>query len=734
LAVATEKLSFDVFADDNASRVFQKIGRSSDNLGSTFKRVSRGMLAVGRVAAVGLAAGVGVGVVALGKFVGEARESERVGKLTEAIIKSTGGAAKVSALDVAKLSTALSVKTGIDDELIQTGSNLLLTFKNVRDEVGKGNKVFSDATAAALDLSAAGFGSVESASKMLGKALNDPIAGITALSRAGVTFTAGQKDQIKAMVEAGDLLGAQKLIMKEVESQVGGAAAATATGMDKLRVTVGNLAEKVGTALLPHIDRASTWLAEKLPGAIDVVTPKLQALGEFIRDEVVPKIQSFVKWIRDDLTPALQRFGDDVIPPAVSALGSLRDAIKTVSDSFDSGKTKPKDFGTSITDMLGLIGPLIGSQLKVAAANVAVLTFAFEASTFAVRTFARLASTAIVNFSDVFLDMVAGTARAMARLADALGMDSLAGKLRGAADKIDVFKATVRGKLQELEGVAYKASDSLGGAIGEGMAAGIAGSSGMAVEQARQTVNKVNAIMRATAGANSPAKMTIDLGHDILAGLALGMKEGTELALAGAADLIEKVKGKLSELRGEAKGIRSGARDAVRGMFDWGGIGATTTSTDAEGNEVSTTASPVAQFADFAAKSQAFAGAVSQGVANGLDPRIVAQAVGTGNLAVVQSLAALDPGAAGSINRDFALAQKMAAQVGATVLSTTSIPADIARVQGTLDTLKEIRDDLRNNPREIRFVINDATDPDKVVAAIRRYIKKNGKLRDVAAN
>ena len=83
-----------------------------------------------------------------------------------------------------------------------------------------------DPSLAALDLSKAGFGDMSSASKMLGKALNDPVKGMTALSRAGVTFSQAQKDQVAALVASGDVLGAQKLILAEVESQVGGAAAA----------------------------------------------------------------------------------------------------------------------------------------------------------------------------------------------------------------------------------------------------------------------------------------------------------------------------------------------------------------------------------------------------------------------------------------------------------------------------------------------------------------------------
>jgi phage-related minor tail protein len=137
-------------------------------------------------------------------MIAEARESEKVGKTTAQVIKATGGAAKVSAEQVGDLAQAISEKAGMDDEAVQTGANLLLTFKNVRNEAGQGADIFNRATAAAVDLSAAGFGSVDSSAKMLGKALNDPVQGISALSRAGVTFTASQKETIKKMAETSD--------------------------------------------------------------------------------------------------------------------------------------------------------------------------------------------------------------------------------------------------------------------------------------------------------------------------------------------------------------------------------------------------------------------------------------------------------------------------------------------------------------------------------------------------
>src|SRR6185295_7300572 len=99
----------------------------------------------------------------------------------------------------------------------------------------------------------------KTSSLQLGKALNDPIKGVTALSRAGVSFTQQQKDQIKALVESGNLLGAQKIILKEVGTEFGGAAAAAASPVDKLKVVWGNLLEDLGTRALPLVEKFATW-------------------------------------------------------------------------------------------------------------------------------------------------------------------------------------------------------------------------------------------------------------------------------------------------------------------------------------------------------------------------------------------------------------------------------------------------------------------------------------------
>lgn len=207
---------------------------------------------------------VGAAVVGLGAATAGAvglynayEESYKVGQQTAAVIKSTGGEAGVSAKHVGDLATALSKKSGADDEAIQSGENLLLTFTRIRNEQGKGNQVFDRASSIALDMSKALGVDMTQSAIQVGKALNDPIKGVTALQRVGVSFTEQQKDQIKTMVKSGDTLGAQKLVLRELEKEFGGTAASQATNVDRLKVSLGNLAENAGGVLAPAVNSAA---------------------------------------------------------------------------------------------------------------------------------------------------------------------------------------------------------------------------------------------------------------------------------------------------------------------------------------------------------------------------------------------------------------------------------------------------------------------------------------------
>ena len=224
--------------------------------------------ALGRNAAI---AGVGIGVVAaaLGKSVQNAAEAQKIMAQTEAVLKSTGTTANGTAQDIANLSETLSRQTAVDDELIQSGANLLLTFKNIQNQAGLNNDIFDQTVAATLDVARAMGTDASTEAIRLGKALNDPVKGLTALNRVGIQFTAQQKEQIKALTESGDLMGAQKIILAELQSQFGGSAQAYAQTfagqIELLGIELENFSEEIGVIVMPALRSLMDGLREMAP-------------------------------------------------------------------------------------------------------------------------------------------------------------------------------------------------------------------------------------------------------------------------------------------------------------------------------------------------------------------------------------------------------------------------------------------------------------------------------------
>lgn len=212
-----------------------------------------------------LAAGVAALGFSIGKMIGDAEESSKVMAQTEAVLKSTGGAAGQSAKSIAEHANALSRLTNFDDEAIQSGQNLLLTFTKI------GGDVFPKATETMLDMSAALGQDMKSSATQLGKALNDPIQGISALSRVGVAFTEEQKKQIQVLVESGQTMEAQKIILKELSTEFGGSAKAIASPFTILKNTLGNVSEALGGKLLPFFRLGAIAITELANKFIDFV-------------------------------------------------------------------------------------------------------------------------------------------------------------------------------------------------------------------------------------------------------------------------------------------------------------------------------------------------------------------------------------------------------------------------------------------------------------------------------
>ncbi len=176
---------------------------------------------------------------------------------------STGNAAGFTSEQLQKMASDLQGKTIFGDEVIlKDATAQLLTFTNISGEQ------FARTQEAALDLATRLDGDLKSASIQLGKALNDPVANLSALSRSGIQFSEEQKATIKSLAETNRLADAQTLILDELNKQYGGSAEAAAQaglgGIQQLQNSLGDLAEEFGKIISDNIGP----FVEKIKGLV----------------------------------------------------------------------------------------------------------------------------------------------------------------------------------------------------------------------------------------------------------------------------------------------------------------------------------------------------------------------------------------------------------------------------------------------------------------------------------
>jgi len=198
----------------------------------------------------------------------------------EAGIISTGNAAGFTSKELQKMASDLQAKTLFGDEVIlKDATAQLLTFTNIA------GTQFERTQIAALNLATRLDGDLKSASIQLGKALNDPIANLSALSRSGIQFSQDQKQVIKSLAETGRLAEAQTIILNELEKQYGGAAEAAAKAglgpFQQLKNELGDVSEEFGKLILESIEPLKTSLQGLVKGLRSLSTENKQIAVKF---------------------------------------------------------------------------------------------------------------------------------------------------------------------------------------------------------------------------------------------------------------------------------------------------------------------------------------------------------------------------------------------------------------------------------------------------------------------
>lgn len=335
-----------------------------------------GILDFGKAAA-GTVIGAGVALVGfLTDAVKNAGDLQNVETQTNAVIKSTGDVSGVTAASIDKLAESLSTTTTFSRDTVQAAENMLLTFTKI------GKDVMPQATQTVLDMSQALGQDTKSSAIQLGKALDDPIKGITALSRVGVTFDQDQKNLIKTYVAHGETAKAQAIILKELQKEFGGSATAAGTTLggsiailhnkwDELTATVGEKVIPIISSLVSTFAPIIEQFASKLPAAASIAVGFFNEHIEPAIKALMPTVEGLAHFLANDLVPALMRGA-----PVAEALGKVLLA---------AGMVVLNDFLPPIKQLaplfLGLIIPAFAS-LKSGLSGLDLSTHSAAFSTF----------------------------------------------------------------------------------------------------------------------------------------------------------------------------------------------------------------------------------------------------------------------------------------------------------------------------------------------------------------
>jgi hypothetical protein len=206
----------------------------------------------------------------------------------EAGLKSTQGQVGFTSKALQQMASDLQNNSMFGDEsILKDVTAQLLTFTGITGEQ------FKRTEQAAIDLATRLDGDLKGSAIQLGKALNDPVANLSALSRSGIQFSESQKELINSLVETNRLADAQNVILDELEKQYGGSAAAAAAagtgGWTQLSNIIGDIKEEFGgfivealKPLIGYVKESAIWfqsLSPEVKKTILVVAGLAAAIG-----------------------------------------------------------------------------------------------------------------------------------------------------------------------------------------------------------------------------------------------------------------------------------------------------------------------------------------------------------------------------------------------------------------------------------------------------------------------
>lgn len=309
---------------DDAKKSSESVSKSMKNEGDAAKKSSdafSGILKSALATAAGFAmftvAGNAIGFLKdqVSDVIRVTEQYQLTQSQTNQVLKSTKDVSGMTKSSLEDLAQAYGKTTMFSADTVQQGENLLLTFTNI------GHQVFPQATQAILDVSQAMGQDLKSSAIQVGKALGDPLTGMSALQRIGVTFSAQEKQTIKDMMAHNNVIGAQKIILHELSTEFGGSATAagkTFAGQmailgnqfDEIKVKIGEgvmpiLSELLNKYVVPLATKFSDWMTKG--GGLQDFQTWIQTASTFLQEQLIP---AFTSLLNDNIIPLAHDIGD----------------------------------------------------------------------------------------------------------------------------------------------------------------------------------------------------------------------------------------------------------------------------------------------------------------------------------------------------------------------------------------------------------------------------------------
>jgi hypothetical protein len=310
----------------------------------------------------------------------EARQAREAMGQVEAALASTGGQSGKTAADLGKTAKVLQdLSTFDDDDILRGVTANLLQFGNIQGDV------FDRAQKSIVNLSSRLGGDLQGAAIKVGRALQDPIKGMTALTRIGVSFTQDQQKQIKALVQNGRGLEAQGIILAELEKRFDGAGlamrraqpdAVLAQSWRDFKETIGAIEMELLPALTDQLKGVVDWFNNLTPATqkfvvqaaalLAVVGPVLVIFGKLITAVAVlaPLMKVLFTWFAGLSAVTLGWVA--ALAAIVLALVIFWDTVKKVlAGDFAGAWESAKDTAAKIAKQItGIFKSVKGPDMK----------------------------------------------------------------------------------------------------------------------------------------------------------------------------------------------------------------------------------------------------------------------------------------------------------------------------------------------------------------------------------